>query len=408
MTLVVLAIARTWLGNDVPAARLTLIEWAFGVFVMWQIGSVVLARWRGDIGADGVGDWYANSLTAFWLVSAIIVAAFWLAAPFVGSTQQVFAVLLVQLPVTIAAMGTVVRPQYGTRGWPGALVPIVIPAGIIGFFLYHGGPLALPISLVLVLFCSVQLMLRELLQSAVTQAWHAEAEAAAQRDARTQFIASASHDLGQPLHSARLFFDQAVRGTDPTRRARAALHAEAAFDAVERQLDHMNSHLRLEAGGVAASLVGVAVGPVLATIAARAAAASAGDGPAIRCIDSRLRVVADADLLERALNNLVDNALRHARARRLLLGARRQGDRVRIWVMDDGVGVAPTDMPTLFDDYTRGINTDDVQRGGFGLGLASARRIATLLGGSAGIETKRRRGAAFFIDLPRDASLRVG
>jgi signal transduction histidine kinase len=405
LTLATLAIARIWLGENVPPARLALIEWSFGVFIAWRIGSVVFIRWRRDIGADGVGDWYANSLTAFWFVSALIVAAFWLAGPFVGPMQQVFAVLLVQLPVTAAAMGTVKRPGHGPRGWPGSLVPAVIPAGILAFFAYHGGPLALPVSLVVALFCGVQLLLRELLQAAVAQAWRAEAEAAAQRDARTQFIASASHDLGQPLHSARLFFDQAVRGTDPGRRAAAAIRAEAAFDSVERQLDQMNSFLCLEAGGVAARLRAVAVGPVLANVVARAAAASNGSGPAMAFVDSRLRVVADADLLERALNNLVENALRHARASRLLIGARRHRDRVRIWVIDNGVGIAATDKPTLFDDYTRGGDRDGEQRGGFGLGLASVRRIATLLGGETGIDPKWRPGAAFFIDLPREMSL---
>jgi signal transduction histidine kinase len=167
----------------------------------------------------------------------------------------------------------------------------------------------------------------------------------------------------------------------------------------------MNSFLCLEAGGVAARLRAVAVGPVLANVVARAAAASNGSGPAMAFVDSRLRVVADADLLERALNNLVENALRHARASRLLIGARRHRDRVRIWVIDNGVGIAATDKPTLFDDYTRGGDRDGEQRGGFGLGLASVRRIATLLGGETGIDPKWRPGAAFFIDLPREMSL---
>lgn len=402
--LVVLLILHRWLGVHVPPSRLLLLEGAFAVIIAWRVGSVVLVRRRRDIGDDRPGDWYLNSLTGFWLVAVFLVIAFWLAMPYTEPAQQVLAVLASQLPVTASAMGTVRRPGDGVRGWPGTAVPLVIPSGIILYFLYFGGTYAVPVIILVALLCGLQLTLRELLQAAVTQAWRAEAEAAAQRDARTRFLASASHDLGQPLHSARLFFDQAVRGTDPARKAAASGHAEAAFDMVEHQLDQMNNYMRLEAGEVVARLGAVAIGPILARVAARAQALS-GTGPAVALVHSGLQVRADPDLLERALTNLADNAVRHARAGRLLIGARRRRDRVRLWVIDDGVGVAAADAGTLFDDYVRGSDHGDEQRGGFGLGLASVRRIAALLGGSTGIDPRWHRGTAFYIDLAAETTL---
>jgi len=229
----------------------------------------------------------------------------------------------------------------------------------------------------------------------------AKGEADAQRDAKARFVASASHDLGQPLQAARLFFDQAIRSSDPAARTRATASAEAAFDAVERQLQRMNEYLRLEAGAVSARFADVAAGEPIARAAALAEAAAARAGVALHVVSSRLWARADADLIERALSNLIDNALRHAKARRLLIGARSHGPRVRLWVIDDGVGIAVEDRARLFEDYVQGSDHGDETRGGFGLGLASVRRIAALMHGTVGFATNTRRGSAFYLELPR-------
>lgn len=405
VTLIVVAISCIWLGANVPPSRVLLIEAAFAVLVAWRIGSAIVVRRGSEIGEDRSSDWHANSITGFWLIGMVIVAAFWLAAPFLGVAEQLLAVLIVQLPMTASALGTVKRPEHGVRSLAGTVVPMIIPTGVVAYFLVHGSRYAVPVSLLLIFYCGIQLLLRELFQSALTRAWRGETAAAAQRDARTQFLAAASHDLGQPLHSARLFVDQAVRGVDPGRRAIAAAHAEEAFDTIERQLDHMNSYLRLEAGGIAPRLSAFAIGPLLAAAATRAMAAGRARGLIVKVVDTSLRVRADAGLLERALTNLVENAVNHAQASRLLIGARRRGDRVRLWVIDDGIGIDAAHIPALFDDYTRGSGRGGEQRGGLGLGLASVQRIAALIGASAGIDTRWRRGAAFFIDLTAETFL---
>lgn len=105
-------------------------------------------------------------------------------------------------------------------------------------------------------------------------------------------------------------------------------------------------------------------------------------------------------LADRAIGNLVDNAIHHSGAARILAGARRRGAAVDIWVIDDGNGIAPAERAALFDDYTQGADTIAQHRGGFGLGLASVARLARLLGGSARHDVRWRNGAAFCITLP--------
>ncbi|WP_428630295.1 sensor histidine kinase [Sphingopyxis sp.] len=256
------------------------------------------------------------------------------------------------------------------------------------------------------LFAAIMFFLSKVFPDAIKQAAQsreiseaARIQAEMQRDAKGRFLASASHDLGQPLQSARLFFDQVVRGTDPALRASAVMHTEAAFSSIERRLRQMIEHLRLESADRAAALVALTVGPYIARTAALAEAMAAQKGVAIHALPSSLQVWADAELLERALLNLVDNGLRHARGTRLLMGARRRGSSVRIWVIDDGVGIPAGDVASLFEDYFQGSNHGDEVRGGFGLGLASVQRTMSLMNGKAGLDLNWTRGAAFFLEL---------
>ena len=127
-------------------------------------------------------------------------------------------------------------------------------------------------------------------------------------------------------------------------------------------------------------------------------------GTDIVAMPGRVEAMADPALVERVLGNLVGNAIRHAKARRVLVGARRRADRVRVWVIDDGVGVAETDAPRLFEDFVQGSDHGDEIRGGFGLGLASARRMAALMAGAVGLEPKWTKGSAFWLELPVPAA----
>jgi signal transduction histidine kinase len=121
---------------------------------------------------------------------------------------------------------------------------------------------------------------------------------------------------------------------------------------------------------------------------------------AIRVVPTRLQLRLDKVLFERAISNLLNNALVHSGADRITIGARRHGPRVRIWVIDNGCGVSPSDAERVFDDYFRGASSKAALTSGFGLGLSSVRRIATLMGGTAGIDPQLRKGAAFFLEFP--------
>jgi signal transduction histidine kinase len=125
---------------------------------------------------------------------------------------------------------------------------------------------------------------------------------------------------------------------------------------------------------------------------------AAVQGVTIRTVASGAIVIADINLSIRILRNFVQNALRHARCETILIGARRHGARLRIYVLDDGAGVAAEDVPLLFEEYAQGAESRG--KGGMGLGLASSRRLAALMDGRADYDARWQHGAAFFLELP--------
>jgi len=338
-----------------------------------------------------------------WMTNGALIGGFWLCMPYADPGLRMIVVMFHCSVVTGEVLGVV---QRRASHRPIAYAPITLPLSSALYYAAHWERWSLLLIVFLVSYAIVVRQLGHAFQGSVdrvhTARQAAEAalvQVAAERDAKTRFLASASHDLGQPLQAARLFFDQAIRGANAAQRTAAAGKVTWALDATEQLLRRMLDHLRLESGAVAAEMGPVAVGPLIARVAEMNEPAARLAGVSLHALPSGLQAAADPALAERALGNLVANAIRHGKARKVLVGARRRAGRVRLWVIDDGTGVAAADAPGLFQDYVQGSNHGEEIRGGFGLGLASARRMAELMDGGVGFEAKWAAGAAFWLEL---------
>jgi signal transduction histidine kinase len=372
-------------------------------FVIWTgllgIRLAALAR-----GRDAPARWGRHDLAILWYGDVVTVLAFWLMMPYADEALRLTVVIVLYSSITVQVFGSIRRPP-DRPGSPA--LPVVLPIAIGLYYLAHWERDSLVLAPLSLAHAWLVHVLRAVLQAAVDSAIAARgtaeaalAQAAAERDAKTRFLASASHDLGQPLQAARLFFDQAMRSPAPASRHRAAEKASWALDGAEQLLAQMLDHLRLDSGSVQPRLTPLAIGPLIARVAELNEPAARLADVGLSVLPSRLQVQADAALVERILGNLLANAIRHASARRVLMGARRREGRVRVWVIDDGSGIAESDIPRLFEDFVQGSDHGDRIRGGFGLGLASARRMAGLMGAEVGLERKWRRGSAFWLELP--------
>lgn len=114
-------------------------------------------------------------------------------------------------------------------------------------------------------------------------------------------------------------------------------------------------------------------------------------------------IMADIAMIERVLENLVSNSLRHTPAEgQIVLGVDSAGRSVRVQVRDTGEGIPAEELPHVFERFYRCRHGG--QDEGSGLGLAIAKRIVELHGGSIGAESKLGQGAVFTFTLPLDIS----
>jgi signal transduction histidine kinase len=390
-----------YIGPALPPAQVLWVRVPGALFVAGWL--FLLVR---PVPAHGVGRvaWPFSSRFVVWGGIALLTSGFWAWMPYADEGVLLVCMLCQFCTVTLYSLMSIEPPPSRGRI---PLAPLVLPVSIALYLVVHPSRFSLPLVVFDLGFMGAIVAMQQAHQRAVDDAHHARqaAEAAlrqvaAERDAKTRFLASASHDLGQPLQAAQLSFDQALRATEPAVRERAAARVRWALDASGQMLQRMLEHLRLESGDVSAQVDDVALGPLLAHLCELHEPAARLANLRLHVLPSRLVARADPALLARAIGNLLVNGIRHSKASRILVAARRRGGRVQVWVIDDGVGIPAADAATLFDDYVQGSNHGDEIRGGFGLGLASVRRMAELMDGRAGHAPRWRSGSAFWIDVP--------
>jgi len=118
-------------------------------------------------------------------------------------------------------------------------------------------------------------------------------------------------------------------------------------------------------------------------------------------VETGLTVPADSRRLGQVLANLVDNAIKYTPSGgRVTVSARRDDSVVRFEVADTGIGIAPNDLPHIWDRLYRG-DQSRAERG-LGLGLSLVRAIVVAHGGTVDVEAEPGRGSKFIVKLPKD------
>ena len=219
--------------------------------------------------------------------------------------------------------------------------------------------------------------------------------------AKERFLAASNHDLRQPLQAMDLALVRLRQHAVDAQEG--ALYAmQDGIQTMAEVLDGLLLLSQLDANAVHAEPAACDLRELLADTAAaqRPRADAAGIRLHVHC--GALAVLADPGLLAGLLGRVLDNALDATPAGGgVLLAARARGDRIRIEVRDSGVGIAPVHQPRVFDEFFQVGNPERDHRKGFGLGLAIASRIATLLGTRIELRSRLHGGSCFWLDLPR-------
>ncbi len=223
-------------------------------------------------------------------------------------------------------------------------------------------------------------------------------------EAKTQFISTMSHELRTPLTSiisfTELIMDDGQELSKDTMASLSVIQRNA-----ERLLQLVSDLLllsRLEHGVIPLDLAPVTVPDVVGDAVRSASATAAERGITVQVTAAAGPTVqGDRLRLQQVLDNLLSNAIKYsAEGGKVRVEASSDGQRWRIDVADNGIGIPAAELPQLFDRFVRASNARKAGLPGTGLGLSIVKAITELHGGSAEVRSAVGHGTTFSVYLP--------
>ena len=224
--------------------------------------------------------------------------------------------------------------------------------------------------------------------------------------AKTRFLSAASHDLRQPIQAASLY-TYVLQSSIPADNAEGAEVLDllkASIESLSAMLSGLLDLSRLEAGAVEVSIANILPGAMMNRLAAEFAELAEAYGVTLRFLPSTAAIATDPRLFERALRNLIANAIAHGRREdggRVLVGARRRRNGVEFQVWDTGPGIPECAREAIFEEFRQLHNPARSATQGFGIGLSIVNRIARLLKLEVSVRSQVGRGTVFSILVPQ-------
>lgn len=217
---------------------------------------------------------------------------------------------------------------------------------------------------------------------------------------KTRFLASAVHDLRQPLHALGLFcaaLDQRLHNIPERPLIKNMM---TSIEALETSFGAMLDISRLDAGVVTASSQTFPVRDLFRRLYQQFGGDAEARDISLRFRAARRLVRSDPQLLERVLANLVQNALRYTRKGGVLVAARRHASHIALEVWDTGIGIPAEKLESIFEEFYQIDNPERDRSRGLGMGLAIVRRLCTLLGHPLQVQSRPGRGTMFRVLVP--------
>ncbi|WP_136416937.1 ATP-binding protein [Herbaspirillum sp. ST 5-3] len=229
-----------------------------------------------------------------------------------------------------------------------------------------------------------------------------------QQSELTRFLAVASHDLRQPMHSLNLYLGALSNYELP-------VPARPVLDNVRQCAQIMDDMFlalldlsRLDAQVVAPHIEHFPIASLLSRIAVEFAPQAKAKGLELRVAPCSVWVQSDPALVEQILRNLTANAVRYTESGGIVIGCRRRGAQLRLAVFDTGIGIAADQQKSVFEEFCQIGNAGRDRAKGLGLGLAIVRRLARLLDTPITLVSEPGKGSMFAIDLQRIDHLQPG
>ena len=215
--------------------------------------------------------------------------------------------------------------------------------------------------------------------------------------AKNRFLASAAHDLRQPVHALSLYADWLA--TEPEMARDISPRILQSTRAINELFDSLFDLTRIDAGNYKVRLQHVDVTQLFADLMLQFEPVASGKSLKLKTYAKPTRVWADPVVLRRILGNLLSNALRHTSSGGVLLGLRRREGFLVFEVWDTGVGIAREHQQAIFQEFFR-VSQHQGTEDSLGLGLTIVSKLATMMGYQLALSSQTHRGSVFRLMLP--------
>ena len=223
--------------------------------------------------------------------------------------------------------------------------------------------------------------------------------AAEARLAQSQFLAAISHDLRQPVQ-ALMLFTSALAAKITGAPASALLDdIRGSVEALDLLLDALLDVSSLNSGNIIPHETTFSLATLIERLVAEFEPQASQKEIGFRVVPSSAIVRTDPTLLYRILQNFLSNAVRYTSQGGILIGCRRCGRKLRIEVVDSGIGIPTHLQQEVFKEFFQIGNPERDRTQGLGLGLAIVQRLSRLLRCPVTVRSQEGRGAAFGVEV---------
>ncbi len=218
--------------------------------------------------------------------------------------------------------------------------------------------------------------------------------------AKSRFLATASHDLRQPLQTLALLNGTMRRLINDAELLEANSQQEQAIGAMSRLLNALLDISKLESGTIKPESTDFNVAGLFEELNREFSRSATDKGLQLQIESSPHVAHCDPSLVEQVLRNLVSNAIKYTRRGLVRMRCLAEGPLVRIEILDTGIGIPSDQIPFIFDEfYQVGVPTHSL-RDGYGLGLNIVQRIVNLLQLDLEVRSEVGKGSVFTLSIP--------
>ncbi|HPO59656.1 MAG TPA: HAMP domain-containing sensor histidine kinase, partial [Anaerolineaceae bacterium] len=227
---------------------------------------------------------------------------------------------------------------------------------------------------------------------------------------KSEFVATVSHDLRSPLSLIRGHANMLRNVGELNEQQKIFL--KNILDGIDNMTALVNTLLdlgRIEAG-VGLKIEELSAQSVIEQVMQSLRLEAAQKNITLELMPGSVngKIEADQALLRQALYNLLDNAIRYTPQKgKVRIGVQRSEDSVIFEVHDTGIGIAPLDLPRVFEKFYRCGHREAQQQRGTGLGLAIVKSIAERHNGQVWAESQLGKGSSFYLEIPLEPVKKV-